>query len=334
MVSVTQRYHVLGFGNPFYDRAVAVPDDFLPIVNLKKGLDTFTTDRKEVEKSWNQLGLAEMKQITLGGSGVNVIKVLAHLGNNCALCGKVGRDGAGIISELNKIGITTLLSSGTKETGVVNCFVTPDKQRTMQTYLGSAEEFSENDVQENYFRDVKHVHHEGYSVLFGDTLKKSIAFANAQGATTSIDLSSVGIVEAFKPKFEASLSKINYVFGNVQELQAFTGMKSMEEMAKNKFDKRQILVITDGERGCWVKFKDSHEVIHYPANQVTDVLDTIGAGDYFAGGFLHGILKEKEAQVCVDMGKAAASAVICTIGAELPTAEWTKLKRRIKELEK
>ncbi len=169
-------YDVLCIGNPFRDRAAFVSEDFLKKHNLTEGSTVPTESKIEVEKEWKDLNPEQKNShMTFGGSCFNVAKVLARMGNQCGQCGKNGNDESGddVESYLKKLGIVSLLTKGKRETGVVNCYITPN-DRTMKTFFGASIEFTEHDVLEEQFQQIKLVHNEGYSIFFGDTLKKCI----------------------------------------------------------------------------------------------------------------------------------------------------------------
>lgn len=326
-----QTYTILGFGSPFDDRtAIRVDESFLESHHLIKGLTTVTNNQQDVDKTWNSLSPKPERESSLGGSGTNVIKALAQF-EKCALFGKIGNDKIGekIHQRLNDIGITSLLSKGERGNGTVNCFITSDAERTMHAYLGASEEFSKKDIRYEYFhQNVKHLHIEGYAVYSGDTLKKSVKYAQRCGATSSIDLASANIVEKYREKFEKVKDRVDFIFGNRKEVEALTQIKDIQE-ALEGFEKQQTVVATVGSNGCWVKNKGESEAIHHKALkvEVENVTDTTGAGDFFLAGFLYEALQGNDVFKCVATGNLFASRVIQEIGAELPPEKWVEIKQ-------
>lgn len=318
-------YDVLCIGNPFRDRAAFVSEDFLKKHNLTEGSTVPTESKIEVEKEWKDLNPEQKNShMTFGGSCFNVTKVLARMGNHCGQCGKNGNDEYGDDVEiyLKKLGIVSLLTKGKRETGVVNCYITPN-DRTMKTFFGASIEFSEKDVLEEQFEHMKLVHNEGYSIFFGDTLKKSINSAQKHGAKSSLDLASDNIVKDFKSKFEDCVYKVDYLFGNRKEIEALTGTSDPKE-AFEKFNIKQTVVMTEGVNGCWVK-DENGKIEHFDAQKVEKVIDPTGAGDFFCGGFLDGTLKNQSIAKRVEKGNLLASTVIQHIGAELPETKWSDI---------
>lgn len=322
---------ILGIGNPFYDRFAFVDDSFLLEQGLIKGDTALTENRQQIDVVWNSAPKQKNHHHgKLGGSSANVIKVLANLGHPCALCGKIGKDDVGqiLLEKLNKIGIRPLLSQGNKGTGLVNCFITPDCQRTMQTYLGSAAEFSGENVDRPIFDNVEHLHLEGYGAYYGNALEKCIALAKERNATISLDLASPNAIQHFKPLLKRCIANADLVFGNTQEMLALCETDT-PQAALAQFGVHQTVVATVGEHGCWVKASGEKAAQHFDALKVSNVIDTTGAGDYFDGGFLHGIFMKKDISECVAMGNLTASYVIRELGADLSDAQWKELKGMI-----
>jgi len=326
-----QDYSILGIGNPFYDRFAFVDEAFLLEQGLIKGETYIVDNRQTIDQTWDLVPKKEnLHHGKLGGSCPNVIKVLSKLGHQCALCGKVGSDNLGqiLIDKLNHTGVIPLITKGRKGTGVVNCFITPDCQRTMQAYLGSAYEFSENNVEHQYFNKIAHIHLESFIVFFGNALEKSIQLARNAKATISLDLSSANVIKEYKQLITQCASQVDFLFGNLSEILALTNTSS-PEVALKLFGKNQTIVVTLGAEGCWVKASGQSDAVHFNAQHVDNVIDTTGAGDYFDGGFLHAIFSGKSIPECVDMGNLTASYVIQQLGAELPddSKEFSKRYR-------
>lgn len=333
---VASAYDILGIGNPFYDRFAFVSDEFLKQHHIIKGDTTVILDRVDLEKSWEKAPQKEACYVgKLGGSCANVIKVLTRLGHRCALSGVIGSDelGTSLLARLKEIGIASLISKGKNGTGLVNCFVTPDRQRTMQTFLGSASELAEDKVKKEHFKNVKHVHLEGYLLCYDDVMEKGIEFAKQQNATISVDLASSFVVKKYLKRFEKCISQVNFVFGNMQEILALRPSRTLKE-AVESFGIDQTVVATMGPDGCLVKEKGTKQAVHYTALKVpqSEVVDTTGAGDYFDGGFLHGMFSGKSIPESVEMANLTATSVIRQLGAELPEDEWSKLIHKIAKI--
>jgi len=325
----------LALANPFFDRTTYVSQEFLREQNLKIGEGECTDDLSRVENSWKAAMNPDMPepQKLLGGSGTNILKVLARLGHSCAVVGRkgAGESGEQIEALLKERGIIPYLKESSKDTGLVNCFISEEGERTMQTYVGSAQEFSKNDIEKDTFEGVRHVHLEGYSAYSPGSLERGIKYSAESGAFTSLNLARASVVDDCKPEFLSILDRVDIVFGNTLEFNTLKAHKHVDELIE-LFPMKQIVVITDGAKGCWIKEQGKKEFIHYSATLVQNVIDTTGAGDFFAGGFLHGLLEGKSTWHCVEMGNLAASRVIQHIGADLPEKDWEDLKLVVKNL--
>ncbi|MBS0614999.1 MAG: adenosine kinase [Verrucomicrobia bacterium] len=314
---------ILGICNPFLDRCAVVDEAFLQKHDLKKDDTKNETEKEPVERTWKALN-PKADAWTLGGSGTNVMKTLARLGHECRVHGKVGKDAFDVEKRLVDIGIAPMFSKASIETGVVNCFVTPDKKRTMHTYLGSALELRQEDITSEAFQAASHAHFEGYLVYYGETLETCVSYAKKAETTTSFDLASLSVVEQFKPKLEKNVPQMDYVFGNLEEIKAYTGTEMQKSV--ELFQEKQTIIATDGKNGCWVKNKGEHEALHYDVSPVPNVIDTTGAGDIFAGAYLSAALLGDDVTKCVRKAHLAAGKIIQHIGADMPNEQWKQLK--------
>ncbi len=339
-------YDVVGVGNPFYDRILHVDDETFAETGLVKGVPDFSDDLAKVNRTWEKcLKGREHNQWSLGGSGTNVIKALAHFGHRCALYGMIGSKpdslevdarGATVLDRLKQLEITSLLGQGKDVTGFVNCFAT-EGERTMQAYLGAAGEITEDIYVPEAFSAVKLVHLEGYSSLYKKLMVRGITHAKNAGAQVSLDLAGTNIITFQKEKFEQNVPRVDYLFGNAEEMQVYTGHKyeqkerigspldPLKDIVEN-FDQNQCVVATDGARGCWVKPAWQPDAFHSPAQRVAGIVDLIAAGDLFCSGFLDGVLRGQGPEKCARKGHVCASMIIQNEGAELPKGDWKSLR--------
>lgn len=329
-------FDVLGVGNPFRDRTAFIKEELLGEQSLEKGTLKATPELDEVNASWEAAGQADVDS-HMGGSCTNVIKTLARLGTSCALHGKIGQGEVGdwIKERLSAIGVHALLSETETPTGTINCYITPDAERTLYGYFGASSELTEGDLErmKEKFSIPKHVHAEGYLAYFGDVLKKSLALAKEQRKTTSLDLGDRNVVKDFSAKFAECTKKVDLLFGNISEMRELTGKEEISEIMST-FSPSQTVVITEGKHGCWVKERGREAIVHFEARSVNpvDVASTTGAGDFFAGGFLHGFVQNQPIGICAKLGHLAASYVIQEVPADLPEEKWAELKNEIQGL--
>lgn len=327
-------------GNPFPDHFVAITEDLLQENHLKKN-DTVVVSREEVEATYQNItGKQIGEDFTLGGSGANVAKVLASLfddseSSTIYLLGRVGNDliGQTIATKIQELGIHFHMRLSPAATGVVSCYVTSDASRTMQSFLGAATEFNLEDFIAEDLSCMDHVHIEGYNILYGDqtsgyTFERIIAQAKKQNpfVKISIDLAAPGLVAGNWGRFSKIVQQVDFVFGNLAEFTALNKGKQLTPIFYRSFLLNQIVVVTDGAKGCYVKDKGSEVAKHYKAFNVTQVVDTTGAGDYFDGGYLYGHYRGMSVEKCVETGSWAAATIITKLGADLTNKEWDSLK--------
>ncbi len=315
-------YEVVIVSDAIVDHVLFVDPDFLTRLSMEKG-KWHPVDHAFFSKIIEESGTNPI--LTPGGSAVNVSKGLANLGYECALIAKIGKDpqGAFCLQKIIDHGIAPLFSFATIPTAASACLITPDGDRTMCTFLGAAKDLSEEDVIEEYFRGAKLFHLEGYQLIREKLVKRAIAFAKAQGAQISLDLSSVWVVNTHRALLNELLeTEIDIVFANQEEAQALTSLEpqqACEQLAKHC----KIAIVTMGERGGWVTGGAS--TFHFPA-QSAQVIDTTGAGDLFASGFLHGYLQGHSLEQCAWYGSIIASHIVEVIGAELPAHRWETIR--------
>lgn len=329
---------ILGVASPFWDRTATVSEEFLKAQGFELEVTSNTPNEEEVDACWETAKKQASQyshSFSLGGTGTNVIKTLARLGRNCGIHGKKGTSASGEKAErrLQRLGIIPYLVESSKPAGKVNCFISEEGKRTMQTFIGASGDFSKEDINEEHFRSASYVHLEGYAAYSLGVLPTSVEYAVRHKARISLDLASPSVIKNFKPEFLALIGKIDIIFGNMGEFIALTGKSEVEEIA-SKFSFRQIAVITDGENGCWVKDAGENKAVHYPAFEVPKekIIATTGAGDFFAGGFLNGIMLGLPIETSVEMGHLAASKVIQVAEAELTNEGWAELKQEIEKI--
>lgn len=316
----------LGVGALLADQIVHVTDELLSKLPGKKG-GMETVDHQT---------LTELLRLTNptsplfpGGSCANVIRSLAHLGRKCALIGKIGNDDIGnaLLKNLQILGIETLYTRGFTPTGQVVSFVTPDGERTCRSYLGAQQEITPKDLIPEQFENVKIVHIEGYNLLYPGLAECAMQYAKNAGAKISFDLASFEIVEAYKDQILELLSQfVDICFANELETRLLTGKALQEGCAElKKFC--PLAVVSKGKDGCWIGHEKT--VLHYPAYPIEHPLDTTGAGDLFAAGFLHGYLSSKPLEVCADYGALLGAAVVQVQGTVLPEEQWRLLAEQL-----
>lgn len=318
-------YEVLGIGAPFIDHIVRVsPQYALSLEGVKGGLEII-----DYESLCNiiQTSGTTMKLIA-GGSSANTLRALAHLGHVCAMKGKIGTDKAGkwFLNNLNMLGIKSLLIPTSTPTGQLVCLVTSDGERTFRDFLGSGKEMKAEDLDETQFEGVKLVHIEGYTLLNKGLTLRAMELAKEANAKVSFDLSNYELVIGHHQQIMHLLTNyVDILFANAKEIQALTGNEPKEGCGFLK-SLCETVVVSMNVDGCWIGRKQ--ELVHckaYPAK----ALDSTGAGDLFAAGFLHGYLTKQPLVKCAHYGALIGAEVVQVYGTELSEATWEKLRKEI-----
>lgn len=323
----TQKHEVLGIGAPIVDHIIEVTEDFLmQIAGAKGGM--MAVDYPTLCHIIDSSGAKPTSIV--GGSGANTIRGLATMGHSCALLGKIGKDAAGqkFLENMHGLQIRSFLVPTSTPTAQVVCLVTPDKERTLRSFFGASQEMTEGDLMDTQFEDVRLVHIEGYTLLKGALAEKAMDMAKHYGVKISLDLGSFEVVKAHKDKIVDLLTRyVDVVFANREEVQVLTQLNPVKGCQVLR-DLCDTVVVLMGDEGCLVGKKERQ--IYYPAFPV-EAVDTTGAGDLFASGFLHGYLQGRSLEECAHFGALLGAAVVQSFGAHIPEQEWETIKRRLAE---
>ena len=315
---------ILGIGNAIVDILCKIDDDFLLENNLIKG-SMCLIDEVMAEK----LSALNSEKITSGGSAGNTIAALSQLGVNSAFIGKVARDefGKKFITEIEKTGAAFLNENFSEKSSAKSfILVSPDAQRTMCTFLGCASEIDENDISEKCFKDASFLYLEGYlwdapaTIL---ALRKAINLAKKNNVKIAFSLSDLFCVARHKEDFLQLIENdLDIVFANESEAAELASEKNLSRFfSKNE---KLISVVTKSDKGCDVYTHDNH--FELPAEKIEKLVDTTGAGDAFAAGFLHGLVNEFDLEKSARFGNFLASKIIQKFGARFEQLEIVKLK--------
>lgn len=313
-----KKFEILGIGTPILDYLMKVSDEYVDSLSTFHGSSNLV-DYPALQKTLSSL--SSPKKTVTGGCTSNAIKGLTRLGHLCSFFGKIGDDLPGTIfsDSLQSYGVYPLLKKSKLPTGQVVCLITPDHERTMYTYLGAGAEMDQTDLKKEFFEGIKLMHIEGYLLNRDAVVETAMKYAKEAGAIISFDLSSFEIVTEYKQHInELLLDYVDIVFANEEEAFALTGL-SPEKACTLLKDYCQVAVIKAGSQGCWGAAKN--EKTYHPAFPV-NVIDTTGAGDLFASGFLHSYLHNRSLMDCLRTGAYLASHVIQVFGAEISEEQW------------
>ena len=307
---------ILGLGNAIVDVICKVDDEFISKNNLTKSTMKLIFDKNEFE---NLLSNLKIEKTVSGGSVANSIVGLSQLGNKVGFIGKVNDDELGKKYEegLLKEKVSYFYSKKKEElpTGTCLILVTPDSERTMCTFLGTAGKINENDVDVDAINKSEIIFLEGYLWDEGDP-KKAFEKAITNANKVAMSLSDQFCVDGHKPHFlELVKHKLDITFANEQEIMSLIDAKDFNEVIDFAKSLGKLLVITRGEKGAIAI--NSSEVSECGIKQGLNIVDLTGAGDLFAAGFLHGFVNDMSLRESLEKGTEMSSKVIQQIGARL-----------------
>lgn len=321
-------YRVLGIGHACMDLLIPIEEDFLLNVPGEKG-GSQGINAKDLQHVLSFI--REKPLLATGGSSANTIKGLASLGEKCAFISHVGNDALGdyFIQYMKKLGIIGFYSKSLHHpTTQILCLITPDGQRTMRFCSGASEEMSEDLLHVEYFKDVKLMHIDAYTMRNGNLVESIMQIAKNAQVQVSIDLSSFEIIRQFHEPLMKLLSKyVDIVFANEDEVKALTGLGIFEGCVKLQ-EICPIAVVLIGKEGCLVGHQG--EIFHSPGFPA-DLVDSTGAGDLFASGFLYGYLQGYPLKKCAKIGNRLGAAIVEVEGAELSSEKWQMIRSDLQE---
>jgi sugar/nucleoside kinase (ribokinase family) len=317
---------ILGIGNALVDIMVLTDNDLIiNYLNLPRGGMTLINGDLSamIQKEISHMNV----KIATGGSVANAINGIAGLGVKCGFIGAIGGDDLGTLfkNDMLKRGITAMFKEHSLPTGRAVGFVSPDGERTFATYLGAAVEMGAEDIFPELFKGYDLFFIEGYLVFNQALIMAAASAAKSAGLKIAFDLASYNVVEANKDILNELVDNyIDIIFANEEEAKSFTGLPP-EEALENLASRCDIAVVKVGKEGAFVQQGD--QKWHIPTI-ATSVIDTTGAGDYFAAGFLAGFATGCDLKKCGIIGSIMAGEIIKVVGAELEDSKWEEIKKR------
>ena len=306
---------VIGIGNAIVDVICKVSDDFL----IKHSLTKSTMKLIDEDEFKSLLSNLRIEETVSGGSVANSIVGLSQLGNNVGFIGKINQDELGEKYEngLKKENVKYLYLKKKENlpTGTCLILITPDSERTMCTFLGTAGKINQNDIKESDIQNSKITFLEGYLWDKGEP-KKAFDKAIKNSNKVAMSLSDLFCVERHKDEFlELVKNKIDITFANEQEILTLINAKSFEEVITFAKQIKKHIVITRGANGSMAI--NGEKIFECPAKSNLKITDLTGAGDLFAAGYLHGYINDLKTQDSLKQGTDLSSKIIQTIGARL-----------------
>ena len=321
---------IIGLGSAIVDFLVQVDEDKLLEVNLTKG-QSHLVDEDKSKEILDKVIHPELaiKQVS-GGSSANCLKGFAFLGGSAILCGKVGNDEHGdfYVQEIKDHGVIPKINRHEKKTGNNLTLVTPDAERTFSVHLGAALELYPEDILEEDIAKSRILHLEGYQVegATRDTIMHAIEFAKKHNTLISIDLADPGVVQRNKDFLkDLVINHANIVFVNENEAKEFTGLEE-EEAAKELAKHAQIAIVKLGAEGSIICSKGEITKIQpFPVKAI----DTTGAGDCYAAGFLYGFTQGWPFSKAGKLGSLLAAKIVEQTGVRITELDVQEIKNHL-----
>jgi len=331
------RQLIVGIGSALVDILIHEKDEFLKKTGAVKGGMTLV-DKETIERT---LALSSGNAcIVPGGSACNTIVGIGKLGGAARFVGKCGKGDMGklIESDLRKQNVVPELFRSDSPTGRVLSIISPDAQRSMFTYLGASAETRPEDISEKLFKDAAVVHIEGYLLFNPELIRAALIAAKSAGAKISLDLASFTVVEESKELLEQLAdSYVDVLIANEDEAsgpddkelhRAFTGYSDEHLAIEALSEQADVAVIKVGPRGSYVSHAGSTIAIKSMGDG--NALDTTGAGDMWAAGFLYGLVQGYSLEKCGRLGSACGYEVCQVVGANIPDEGWERIKMLLK----
>jgi sugar/nucleoside kinase (ribokinase family) len=316
MPNTAKRFDVLGIGNAIVDILAPASEDFLNAEGIPKGMMTLI-DETRAEALFKKMGPAT---IVSGGSAANTMAGLASLGGRAAYIGRVHDDQLGAVfsHDIKAIGVHFETPPSLEGASTASCMIliTPDGQRSMNTYLGASTDLSTDELDEGLTRDSKVTYLEGY--LFDKPPAQEAFLTAAQqahkhGNKVALTLSDPFCVNRHRGAFQKLVSgNVDILFANEMEACALYEKNSLEEVFPLLSEACELAVVTCSEKGAVILNKGKQ--IKTPAEKVARVVDSTGAGDLYAAGFLFGYTRDLPLEVCGGLGAICAAEVISHVG--------------------
>ncbi|MBR2450256.1 MAG: adenosine kinase [Paludibacteraceae bacterium] len=315
---------VLGLGNALTDILLQVSEGDLREIGYPKGsMNLINAEQFECLQS---RFISVRKHLVAGGSASNTVATIAQLGGKAAFIGKIGSDEVGKFyrDDLIKNNVKPLLLTSSLMSGCCVVLITPDGERTFCTYLGAAADLKAEDIRKEAFVGYDICHVEGYLVQDHNLIEKALRTAKEQGCTVSLDLASYNVVNENHQFLKDLIYKyVDIVFANEDESFAYTHLNP-EESVSNIAEQCDIAVVKVGKRGSYVRQGNQ---VHHIGAITSSCLDSTGAGDLYAGGFLHALSDGFDLRRCGEIGTIAAGRVVEIVGTKLPEETWDEIRR-------
>lgn len=316
---------VIGIGNALTDMLVNLAnDEVLEEYQLAKGSMSLVDNKLQTEISKAVAGCPY--SLSLGGSAGNTIRAMARLGIETGFIGKVGEDTTGDFYEqaLRNIGVAPYILRSKLRSGKCVSLVSPDGERTLVTHLGAASDLHRNDIDPAVFDNYDCLYVEGYLVQDHDLIESTIQKAKAKGLIIAIDLASFNVVEENRDFLHRLVEEnVDILFANEDEARVFTGEQEPLNALQHISRICHLAVVKIGTKGALIKRGD--EVVHVGIMAAAKRVDTTGAGDFYAAGFLAALCHDLTLRQCGTIGAITAGKVIEVVGTTFGEETWQEI---------
>ena len=319
------RKRIVGIGSALIDILAYADDAFLETCRAPKGGMTLV-DNAFIEKTLERI--VDKPRIVPGGSACNTTIGIGNLGGSAGFVGKRGEDRFGDLfeSDLNQNHVDAVLFRSKLPTGRVLTLITPDAQRTMFTYLGASAETGPEEITASCFEGAAVVHIEGYLLFNRDLILAALKTAKAAGARVSLDLSSYTVVQSAMDFLDSAVFEyVDILIANEDEAFAYSGVSDEIGALKCLSDQAGIAVVKVGKRGSYIS--NAGRIIRVAPKGTGQAVDTTGAGDLWASGFLYGLVNGYPLAACGELASICGFEVCQVVGAGIPPEGWSRIKQ-------
>ena len=319
--------NVIGIGSALVDILTRIDnDDILKELEIRKG-SMHLVDEKSTAIIEKRLENYE-SSMAPGGSAANTIHALSKMGIESGFISFIGKDEIGKFFEnsMSSVGVKSYLFHTDTASGTARTIISADGERTFATNLGASLELNERVITSDIFKQWDYCYVEGYLIANKPVFVKTISTAKACGCKVVLDLASFNVVEENRDFLNELLPQIDIIFANEEEAKALTLM-SAEESLHYIAEKVEIAVVKVGKNGSLIK--RGNEVVQIGCNKI-DVVDTTGAGDMYAAGFLYGLINDYDLESCGIIGNHLAESIIQVIGAKMDEDRWEMFKKNLR----
>ena len=321
---------ILGLGNALVDVLSKLDsDETLVKIGIQKGaMDMISREQMYVIRKYQ--ANTETTQAP-GGANCNTMRAIALLGGQSGFIGKVGDDNLGQFYEeaLLKAGVASYLIKTEGPSGACTVFISPDGERTMGTFLGPAPTISPDEITEDVLRGYDCIHIEDYLIVNEELVRETMKKAKRLGLKVALDLANYNIVNAYKGLLEEVIPQyVDILFANASEAEAFTGLPAQE--AVKALEKQvHVALVTLGKDGSLI---GSEGKFYHVDAEGGKPVDTTGAGDNFAAGFLYGQSVGASLVQSAQIGSMLSGYVIDVVGPQVPADKWEQIKLKVKTI--